>query len=163
MDLEAPVDAWYVWLGVTLVSIGLAGVAVGLPSEPPPDAERVAGALDRVGASEYDAATSLDHDADAIRIGSERVAMRSDGGTARARVSFGPVVPVHALDVNDTERRALDGFLAGERSLPPPLEGPLAAGVADLRNGTGEWYPADGALRARLVTLADQRVVLVSV
>lgn len=162
MDLEAPVDAWYVWLGVTLVSVGLAGVVVGLPSEPPPDAERVAGALDRVGASEHDAAASLDHDAEAIRIDSERIAMRSDGGTARARVSFGPVVPVHTLDLNATERRALDGFLAGERLLPP-LEATLAAGVADLRTETGEWYPADGTVRARGASVAGQRVVLVSV
>lgn len=153
-------DAWYVWVGVTLVSIGLLSVAVALPSEPPPDAERVANAIDRVGVSEHEAATGLDHDAEAVRVGPERIAMRNNGGTDRATLSFGPVVPVPALDLNDTERRWVDGVLAGERPLPGSLEATLA-GATDEH--PGEWYPAEGELRARSVRVAGERVVLVGV
>jgi hypothetical protein len=163
MYLEAPMDAWYVWVGVALVSIGLAAFAVSLPSQPPPDAEGAAGAIDRVGASEYEAATTLDHDAEEVRVGPERIGMRNDGGTARATVSFGPVLPVQALDLNSSERRALDGFLAGEQPLQAGLEATLADAVGQLETETGEWRPATGPLRARSVVIEAQRVVLVAV
>lgn len=160
MYLEAPMDAWYVWVGVALVSIGLAAFAVSLPSTPSPDAERAAGALDRVGASEYEAATTLEHDAEAVRIGAEQIAMRNEGGTDRARVSFGPLLPVHTLALNDSERVALDGVLAGERQLGA-LEATLVDAVAALETETGAWQPATGELRARSVRVDGQRVVLV--
>lgn len=162
MELETPVDGWYVWVAVALVSVGFAAVALHLPAEPPPDADRAAGALDRVGAAGYDAATTVDHDADAVRVGPERIAMRSDGGTSRARVSFGPVVPVSALDLNATERTALEGVLAGERAPPESLEASLEAALEGWTATAGEWRPSDGTLRARGVTLDKGRVVLVA-
>jgi len=35
MDLEAPADAWYVWLAVSIISAAVAGIALGLPTGPP--------------------------------------------------------------------------------------------------------------------------------
>ena len=35
---EAPLDAWYVWLGLAAVSATAVGVVAGLPAAPPPDA-----------------------------------------------------------------------------------------------------------------------------
>jgi len=160
MYLDAAMDAWYVWVGVALVSIALAAFAVSLPSEPPPDAGQAAEALDRVGASEYDAATTLEHDAEAVRVGAEGIAMRNEGGTDRARVSFGPVLPVHTLALNDSQRVALEGVLAGERQLGD-LEVLLADAVAALDTETGAWHPATGDLRARAVRVDGQRVALV--
>ena len=159
MDREVPADAWYVWIGVSIVSIGLAGVVVALPAEPPPDAERAAGALDRVAAAGYDATVTLEHDADAVRIGPERIAMRNNGGVSRARLSFGPVVPVDALEMTAAERTVIDGVIAGERPLPAGFERRLAG----VDNETGRWSPARGALRARAVEVAGRRVVLVAV
>lgn len=161
MYLESPMDAWYVWVGVALVSIGLAAFVVSLPSQPPPDADRVASAIDRVGASEYDAATTLDHDAETVRIGSERIAMRNDGGTSRARISFERVLPVREVDLTESERVVIDGVLAGERLLPAGLEATLADAVAALDTEPAEWYPATGELRARAVSVEGKRIVLV--
>jgi len=163
MDLDAPMDAWYVWVGVTMVSVGLAAFAVGLPSQPPPDAARAADAIDRVGASEYDAATVLDHDARAVRVGPERIAMRNEGGTDRATLSFGPVVALSTLAVNNSQRTVIEGVLAGERPLPARLHSTVSDALADLRTDTGEWQPATGALRARSVRVDGRRVVLVAV
>lgn len=163
MDFEVPADAWHVWVGVTLVSLGLAGVAVALPGEPPPDAGRAAGALDRVAAAEYDAAVTLEHDADAVRVGPGRIAMRNNAGTDRARLVFGPVMPIDTLDLTAAERTVLDGVLAGERPLPAGLERRLADAATTLDTETGEWRPTRGALRARAVEVAGRRMVLVAV
>jgi len=163
MYLEAPMDAWYVWVGVALVSVGLAAFAVSLPAQPPPDAGRAAGAIDRVGASEYEAAASLDHDAQSIRIGPERVAMRNKGGTDRATLAFGPVVPVATLALNNSQRTVMAGVLAGERPLPARLRATVSDALADRSRDSGEWNPATGTLRARSVRVDGKRVVLVAV
>ena len=163
MEFEAPMDGWYTWVAVALVSIGLAGVAVSLPDRPPPDADRAVGVLDRVGASEYGAAASLDHDAEAVRIGPEQIAMRNSAGADRARVSFGPVVPVSTLELTPDQRTILDGVLAGERTLPTELKGTLENELSVPETTTGEWRPAAGTLRARAVDIGDQRIVLVAV
>ncbi len=163
MEFESPMDGWYTWVAVALVSIGLAGVAVSLPDEPPPDADRAAGVLDRVGASEYGAAATLDHDAEAVRVGPERIAMRNGGGTDRARLSFGPVLPVYTLDLTADQRTTLDGVLAGERTLPAGLADTLEEGLSVLETATGEWRPTTGTLRARAVAVGDRWVVLVAV
>jgi hypothetical protein len=163
MEFEAPMDGWYTWVAVALVSIGLAGVAVSLPDEPPPDADRAAGVLDRIGASEHEAAATLDHDAEAVRIGTERIAMQNSGGTDRARVSFGAVVPVYTLDLSPAQRIILDGVLAGERTLPASLVDTVEERLSAPETTTGEWRPATGTLRAQAVTVGDRRVVLVAV
>jgi hypothetical protein len=162
MDLDAPMDAWYVWVGVALVSVGLLAFAVGLPSQPPPDAGRAAAAIDRVAASEHDAAARLDHDGAAVRVGPERIAMRNDGGTTRATLSFGPVLPLSALDLSEHQRTVLDGVLAGERPLPAHLHDLISAAMADVETESGEWRPAVDALRARSVRVDGERVVLVA-
>ena len=163
MDLDAPMDAWYIWVGVALVSIGLMAFAVGLPSQPPPDAGRAAAAIDRVGASEYDAATSLDHDAETIRVGPGRIALRNSGGTDRATLSFGPVLPREALALNNSQRTVLDGVLAGERPLPTGLHDIISDALGRLDTTAGEWRPVTDPLRARSVRVDGQRVVLVAV
>lgn len=163
MDLDAPMDAWYVWVGVALVSIGLVAFAVGLPSQPPPDAGRAAAAIDRVGASEYDAATSLDHGGEAVRVSPERIALRNSGGTDRATLSFGPVLPREALALNSSQRTVLDGVLAGERPLPGSLHDTISDALGSLDTVSGEWRPTTDPLRARSVRVDGQRVVLVAV
>jgi hypothetical protein len=163
MDLDAPMDAWYVWVGVSLVSVGLLAFAAGMPSQPPPDAGRAAAAIDRVGASEYDAAMALDHDAETVRVGPERIAMRNNGGTDRATLSFGPVLPLSVVGSNESQRTVLEGVLAGEQPLPAELHDTISDSLADLDTESGEWRPATDDLRARSVRVDGQRIVLVAV
>lgn len=168
MDLEAPMDAWYVWLGVSLVSIGLASFAISIPSTPPPDAEGAASVIDRVAASDAEASATHEHDATAVRLGPERLEMRNDGGIARSRISFGTVFTLESVANSTAERRAFEGFLAGTQPLNDTMADALITALAAVPNErtTGHstpdaWRPADGTLRARAVTVADSRVVLV--
>lgn len=159
MDFEAPADAWYVWLGVAAVSVGLAGIVAGLPSGPPPDASNVAGTVDRVAATEHVGTATVDHDAAAVKVGPERIALRNDRGVARARISFGKMVHVRA--VADRHRETLVGLLDGTTAVDQRHRQLLAEIVADRDTEPGNWYPAREHLRVRAVTAGGQTVLLV--
>ena len=97
---DTPVDGWYTWLGVALAGVAVLGVTLGLPVAPPPTATDIATAVDATATSEYDAATTVDVDAEAIRLTPRGVAVRGRGGTARAAFQYGPVV--RSLVANST-------------------------------------------------------------
>jgi len=162
MDLEAPADAWYVWVGVALASSAFAGIVLGLPATPPPDAAAAANAIDRVAASEYNASATYDHDARAYRLTDEQLALRGEGGVARATLTYGPVVPAE-------EDPRLRRLLAGA---DPPVvfgSGPhgrtalRSAVAAARRSTTDDWDGANETVRVRTLVWGDGRVVLVDV
>ncbi len=172
MDFEAPVDAWYVWFGVAVASVAIAGVALSLPSQPPPDATGAANTIDTVAGSTHTAEASFDHSADEIRIDTARISMRNDGGTARASLAFGPLTPIGAVE-DATERDALRSILSGA---PPSVvlegtefdsvnESELRQAAEDARanrlDSPPEWQPANDELRVRKLELDGESVVLV--
>jgi hypothetical protein len=90
---DAPLDAMYVWLGLGVVSLAVAGTALALPTAAPPDPGPVADTVDDVAASAGEARASVEVTADRLRLSRRFVALRSEGGTVRARFAFGPVTP----------------------------------------------------------------------
>lgn len=159
MEFEAPADAWYVWMGVAMAATAVAGVVLALPTAPPPDAAAAANTVDRVAASDAPATGHYDHDARRYRLGDDRLAMRNDGGVARATLAYGPVVPA------DEDPR-LQRVLAGRD--PAGVFGPgngsfarFRATVARARTAAPTWEPANETLRVRAVRWRDARVVLV--
>jgi hypothetical protein len=174
MDLEVPADAWYVWVGVALVSVGLLGVALALPSQPPPDAAKAANAIDRVAGSTHQATASYDHDATAVRIGTKQLSMRNDGGTAHASIAFGSLTPVSAVE-NSTIRRVLERILHGQSPERAIATESGVDDVAQLRHGAGgaadardqierrgaAWRSAAEQLRVRKLELAGETVILI--
>lgn len=171
MDWETPVDAWYVWFGVAVASLAIAGVVLSLPTQPPPDATRAANAVDRVAGSTHVAAATVDHQAEEIRLGTSRLWMRNDGGTAHATIAFGPVTPVGAVDdatAREALRLLLDGLSAttvldraGFDTLTESELREAADSVGGRRNDSPAWRPAGDELQVRSVSLAGEIVVLV--
>lgn len=174
MDLEAPVDAWYVWFGVVLASAAIAGVAVALPTQPPPDAAEAANTIDSVAGSTHIAGASFEHTATEVRIDTARISMRNDGGTSHAAVAFGSVTPVAAV-ADPTIRDAFEAILHG-RHPRAVLEAQAFDSLeeSDLRRAAERarkerleagpvWRPASGTLHVRQVQLDGRRVVLVDV
>lgn len=177
MDFEAPVDAWYVWIAVGIVSIAIAGVAIGLPSGPPPDANQAANTVDGVTGSSYEASGSYEHDADEVRIDGKQISMRNEHGTSHASLAFGTMVPVmdHEAPASvaygasveeefDSRHRFTgykDSFDPSGGNTPRDLEmTPVSEDGHFLRalyeanaDNSGEWREANGEVVVRKVSL----------
>lgn len=141
--LDTTADTWPTWLGVIAASVAVAGVAVGLPTAPPPDPAAAAVTVDRVAASPYSEHERVELDAAELRLGADRIALRSSGGTAHATFAY-PVVPVRGPP--------LARVLAG--APPEAVYGTPAAFRAALeRAGRTEprWRPAPERLTVRRV------------
>jgi hypothetical protein len=154
---DAPPDAWYVWVAVSLASVAVAGVATDLPSQPAPDAAAAADTVDAIAGSTYASAAEHPLDADRIRLRPHRLALRTDGETSHATFAFGPVVPVG----DDT------ALVRVARGVPPgrvfssltAFEEAIEA--ARARASDAGWRPAADRLVLRHLEWGDVDVTLV--
>jgi hypothetical protein len=152
---DAPVDTWYLWIGVATTSALALGVAVALPSTVPPDATGVANTVDAVASSPHEATGEHSLDAAAIKLGPHRVGLRNDGGTAHGAFAYGPVTPVRE-----------DSPLAPVLTGTPPAQAfanasQFRTATATARNRTRQWERIDGKLIVRRVTWEGVDVTLV--
>ncbi|WP_335999875.1 DUF7283 family protein [Halorientalis halophila] len=154
---DAPVDTWYLWLGVATASAVAFGVAISLPSTVPPDAERAAATVDAVATSPHNATGEHALDATAVKLGSRRLAFRNEGGTTHASVAYGPVTPV----------RTGTDLAAVLRGTPPAVvfenASALATAAESARNRTRTWRETDGRLVVRRLSWEGIDVTLVGV
>ena len=152
---EAPLDAWYVWLGLAVVSGAAAGVVTGMPAAPPPDATGAAETVDGIAASEH--ATTAERpvpNAEAVRVGTDSLSLRGPGGTAHARFGYGPITPA-----------ASDGDLEAVLHGTPPdrvfdLPAAFERAARAERRTRPQWTPVDRLL-VRRVRWEGTDVVLV--
>ena len=150
-----PADVPPIWIALLVVSASVLGVVIALPSAPPPDATRVADAVDSVAATEHAGTATAPLSADAIRVGRHGIGLRNEGGEAHASFAFGPVTPVRS-----------DSDLAAVLTGAPPqsvFATPTAYRDALERARTAEptWEPVDDRLRVRRVQYGGVEGVLV--
>ncbi len=139
-----PIDAWYVWIGLTVFGLAAFGAASAIPSTPPPDANGAAETIDAVAASQY--AAFGEHPvsrADEARIGSDSLSLRGSGGTAHASFGYGSVVPATEGDLE----RVLLGDLP-EHVYENPAA--FATAVEAARDANPQWEPVDGLVVRRV-------------
>jgi len=152
---DAPVESTYVWVALALVSATMLGLAVRVPSAPPPDATGVARTVDSVAASPYEATARHPIDAAEIRLGSERVGVRTDAGASHAGFAYDRVVPVGG---SASLRRVLHGR-------PPERvfdgEAAFRSALSRARTLTPSWQPAPERLLVRRVTWGEANATLV--
>ncbi|MFC7098452.1 DUF7283 family protein [Halobaculum marinum] len=157
--LDAPVEGWYAWLGLAAAATVTLGVAVGLPTAPPPNASDVAATVDTVAAADPPATARYRLTADRVRVSTVGVALRSDGGDAAATFASDDVVPVE-------EGGSLAGVALGD---PPerPFDTPAAfdGAVATARSeATDEpTWTTGRTLYVRHVSWGETDVTLVLV
>jgi hypothetical protein len=153
-------EAWYGWLGLSMAGVALFGAAAGLPTAPPPDAGAAGATIDRVAATEYPATAEHPLDATEIRLGTRRIGLRSDAGTAHATLSFGPVTPVQPGD-SDSELRDVVYGTPPEQAFESPKEFRQSIVNARADASDASWRPVDRTLIVRRVTWEGVDVVLV--
>ncbi|MFC7194298.1 hypothetical protein ACFQL4_05895 [Halosimplex aquaticum] len=95
---DTAVESTYVWLALAVVGAGVFGLALRIPTAPPPDATGVARTVDSVASSPHEATARHPLDARQIRLGSHRLGLRGPGGDAHASLAYGPVVPATGGD-----------------------------------------------------------------
>lgn len=147
-------DALSVWVATGVATAAFLGVALAVPTSPPPAATAAADTVDRVAAADYPSTATHPLTADAVRVGPRQISLRSESGTATAMFAYGPVVPV-------PDRGKLADVLRGT---PPSEEfnGTVAfrRAVTRARNRTPRWKPTD-SLRVRRVSWGEIDVTLV--
>lgn len=156
MDWEAPVDGWYTYLAVSLVTVGFLGIVLSLPTGPPPDANRAANTIDEVAGASYEAHDSESLDAEWVRVRSRSVSLRNEHGTTHAELAFGGVVLVNGND----RLEALAGGEEVESVFDPEVrdDGVVAtqAIVEELEGAVdrnhGNWNVSNGELVVRTVS-----------
>ncbi|WP_440767343.1 DUF7283 family protein [Natronorubrum sp. DTA7] len=153
MDWETPADAWYVWLAVSIVSVALAGIVLGLPTGPPPDTNQAANTIDRVAGTTHDASATYGHDAAEVKFEGPTVSLRNEHGTARSSLAYGTVVPVvgnerlEAVARGASLESAYGDAVETDRQ---DVEGEFLADLVEAHDEIdGEWTPADGELAVR--------------
>lgn len=152
---DVPVDAWYLWLGLAAASVAAFGVAAQFPTQPPPDADGAADAVDVVASSPYPASVTYPLAAEGVKLEPHRIALRAEGGTSQASFAYGPVTPVRAGTL-------LWEVLRGARP-SHVFESPAAfdRAATAARERSAEWRPAADELRARRVSWEGVDVTLV--
>jgi hypothetical protein len=151
--LDVPVESTYVWIGLTVVGLAVMGLALRVPTAPPPDATAAARTVDSVASSPYEATGRQPIDAEAIRLGSERVGLRTDGGTAHAAFAYDTVVPAFGPDLSAVLRGRQPSDVFSDRAA-------FAAAIADARTHDPRWRPALERLLVRRVVWGEINVTL---
>jgi len=152
---DAPVDAWYVWIGLGITSVVLFGLVLGLPTASPPEANAVADVVDTVAASAHTQTADRPLSVEEVKLGPDRVSLRGPGGTSHATFVYGPVTPVR------------DGTLLWEvvQGAAPEhvFDSPAAfrRAIRAARERVPAWRAADDRLVVRTVTWEGTDVTLV--
>lgn len=152
--LEVPADGWYVWVGLVMVAAAVFGVAIALPTAPPPDAVAAATTIDSVAGAVNGSTGEHQIVASEVKLTPHGVSLRGVGGVSRAPIAYGPVTPVGS---NDRLGQLLDG-VAPEQMFASPSE--LADVASQARQPPYHWQSTD-QLSIRTIVWGETRVTLV--
>ncbi|MBV0901474.1 DUF7283 family protein [Haloarcula salina] len=150
---ETHVDALYLWVGLSAVSVAVLGVVAGLPMTAPPNATATAATIDEVATSPPGSVEKRRLLADEWALEAGALRLRNDGGTAQAGLTQYAV----AAD-SERLRTVLDGT-APASVYDSPAAFRAALDRARARNET--WRPAPERLSIGHVAWGGVDVTLV--
>ncbi len=155
--LGPPVDAWYVFIALSIVSTVVAGLTIDLSAAAAPSATPAAETIDAVAAGPAPSVGRHPLAADRVRIGPTRIAVDRDGTVDETRYRFGPVVPV-------LPGTPLDRVLKGT---PPEQvfesESEFTRAITTARTREPRWQAVETGLTVRAVAWETTETTLVGV
>jgi len=161
MDFEAPMDAWFVYIGLAIVSTSMLGVAVGFTPMPPPDANAAANAVDSAAGTSVSGVAVYDHDAEFVWMDRQQIALQNDGGSSKATVAYGEITPAYE------DERLLEVLygapIEDEFDSSSEFLGTVEAAKQASAANREDWRSTTGELRAKKVIVNGEEVVLVDV
>ena len=148
-----PIDAMYVWLGVSIVSAVALGIVAGLPTTAPPSPGPVAATIDEVATSPPGSVAHRSLAAGSWRLDGRQLGLRNTAGSTAATL-LKPAIRAST----DTFQR----LLAGERP-SDVYESPAAfeRAVSLARDDTAAWTTAPEQITVRRVRWRSVDVTLV--
>jgi hypothetical protein len=152
---DPSIDAVAIWLGLALAGLVVAGVVVELPSPRPPDATAAASTVDAVDAASYPSTASHPVDADAVRVGTDRLSLRGPGGTSHATFAYGSVTPASP----DSPLCAVARGAAPSSAFTSPVR--FAGAASSSRDRSPTWQAVERPLVVRKVSWEGVEVTLV--
>ena len=163
MDLGGAAEEWYIWIGLAIASFAIAGIALAIPTTPPPDVHAAANTIDDIAASEYNATGEYDHDADFYWVDGRRIAMKNSGGISRESLRFGVATPVQGYP---KLKKLLYGtppteVFDSDQSDPRELKTLAQQARDSVDSDDPTWIKADEKLHVRTVVWGDVHVTLV--
>lgn len=161
MDFEAPMDAWFVYIGLAIVSTSMLGVAIGFTPMPPPDASAAVNTIDSAAGTSVSGVAVYDHDAEFVWMDRQQIALQNSGGSSKATVAFGEITPAYE------DERLLEVLygtpIEDEFESSSEFLGTVEAAKQASEANSEDWRPASGELRAKKVIVNGEEVVLVDV
>jgi len=155
--LGPPVDAWYAFIALSIVSTVIAGISFDLSAAAAPSATPAAETVDAVAAGP---APSIGHHplaADRVRIESTRIVVDRGGTIDTARYRFGPVVPV----IPGTPLATVLNGAPPEHVFDSEAKFDRALGQAQAHES--RWQDVDAGLTIRAVAWNEANATLVGV
>jgi hypothetical protein len=154
MLFDPPLDAVYVWVGLTVVSFATLGIATALPTTTPPDAAAAGAAIEEVASSVPGTSATVDVRATAVRVAPWRLVLRNRAGSSGTGLAFGPVTPARTPAL----RRVLRGARPASSFETP---GRFNASLRVAQRGPPRWQSVDGRLAVRRVSWEGRDATLV--
>ncbi len=155
--LGPPVDAWYAFIALSIVSTVIAGITFDLSTAAAPSATPAAETIDAVAAGPAPSVGYHPLAADWVRIESTRLGVDRDGTIDTARYRFGPVIPV-------TPETPLATVLNGA---PPEhvfdSEAEFDQALKQARTREPRWQSVEAGLTVRAVAWNETDATLVGV
>lgn len=143
---DVPLDSWYVWFGLAVVSSATVGVVGTLPSSPPPDAAGGAQTIDSVAASDRPAVGKHPlSNAESVRIGTSSLSLRGAGGVSHESLRYGPATPAGA---DDRLQAVLRGSHPSKEFDTPAA---FAEAAAAARTDQPYWHTTDELVVRRVI------------
>lgn len=161
--MEAFADRWIMFMGLTLFTTVALGVALSMSTVPVPDAKGAANTIDSAAGSNGGTHAEYEHNAAEVQVRAQSFGLRNEGGTSRATVAFGSLVPVN---VGDNHYDKLEQILLGEQWQDVfDDEAAFLERSNDATQdavGNEEWREASGTLRVTTEVINGERITIVA-